>query len=109
MHRYFFIIAFLSFGKSVSAQTVKADTGTIEVIVKPIKDSLGKETSFIKIEIYRTYNNKNEKLGLMTVVINGVFFLTELDGSFEKYLKNRKVYDFEFMICTCPRSLISPA
>ena len=33
----------------------------------------------------------------MTVVINGVFFLTELDGSFEKYLKNRKVYDFEFM------------
>lgn len=98
MIKGFYIIFIFGFCSSVFAKTINyknADTGIVEIITRPAKDSLSRDTSLVKVEFYRA-NMKNEQLGLMVVGIDSLKYLTKEKGGFEKKLKTGKSYRFEF-------------
>ena len=99
LNKYIFIISLLFFSSPVFSKNLNyenKDTGKIEVIVRALKDTFNSGTSSVKIEFYRTIK-KTEQLGLMTVIIDGTKYLTELEGNFERQLQFGKKYDFEFI------------
>jgi hypothetical protein len=77
---------------------LNSDTGTVEITVNLIKDSLSEstKTSSVVIEFFRA-SKRDEMVGLMTVLIDGKKFLTDVNGKLEMHLINDKEYNIQFV------------
>lgn len=83
---------------AIGGRVLNSDTGTVEITVNLIKDSLSEstKTSSVVIEFFRA-SKRDEMVGLMTVLIDGKKFLTDVNGKLEMHLINDKEYNIQFV------------